>query len=68
MIVTIGILLLLVALAFAQVRLMGTVAALDDAMQRQGTALRKEIADLRACGEPPRRVAPPAVQDMKGAL
>jgi len=62
MIVTVGILVLLLVLAFAQMRLVGKVAQLDDDMQRQLTTLRKEIADLRACGEPPRRVAPPAVQ------
>jgi hypothetical protein len=68
MIVTVGILVLLLALALAQVQLVGRVAQLDEALQREIATLRHEIADLRACDEPPRRVAPPVVQDMKGAL
>jgi hypothetical protein len=66
MLVTVGILVLLLALAFAHVQLMGRVAELDYDMQRQLTTLRKDIADLRACDETPRRVAPPVVQEVGG--
>jgi hypothetical protein len=68
MIVTVGILVLLLVLALAQVRLVGRVAQLDYDMQRELLALRKDLADLRACGETPRRVTPPVVQDVKGGL